>query len=275
MKRSLLATFASAGAVMALGPSLASAQVIELGATKSPLIAPTCPANVAPVNCTIVLTQETGLETIRDGTTYPTTVTKPGVIVAFTLGVSRLSTNAATARSEISGLDHSYRGTTQAAITVLKPVGPRSKRGWQVVAESPIFHLQPYLGTVVQFPLATPLAIGEPPMAAPLRVDKGDTIALTVPTWAPVLSFGLDTKKFAYRQSRKANCGHPASFEQAQLSIGDTTLYQCDYTGTRVEYSATEVTTPVAPKNQIHAPIIRNFARRADAPVTGGAGLAP
>jgi hypothetical protein len=275
MKRSLLATFASAGAVMALGPSLASAQVIELGATKTPLVAPTCPANVTPANCTIVLTQVTGLETLRDGTAYPTTVTKPGVIVAFTLGLSRLSSNAATARSDISFLDHTYGGTTQAAITVLKPVGPRRKRGWQVVAESPIFHLQPYLGTVVQFPLAAPLVVGEPPMAAPLRVDKGDTIALSVPTWAPVNTFGLDPKKFAFRQSRMANCAHPASTEQAQLSIGDVTQYLCPYTGTRVEYSATEVTTPVAPKNQIHAPIIRNFARRAAASVTGGAGLAP
>ncbi len=253
MKRFLLATAASAGFAVMIA-SAASAQVIELGATKSPLTAPVCPTSVSAANCTIVLTQVTGLETIRDGIAYPTTVKKAGVIVAFTLGLSRLDPNATTAKSDVSFLDHKYGGTTQAAITVLKPVGKKNLRRWQVRAESPIYHLQPYLGTVAQFPLAAGLgAPGSPAMAAPLPVFKGDTIALTVPTWAPVLSFGLNTKSFAYRQSRRGNCNHPAASEQAQLTIGQNTQYLCDYTGTRVEYSATEVTTPVPPSTQIHA----------------------
>jgi hypothetical protein len=101
--------------------------------------------------------------------------------------------------------------------------------------------LQPYLGQVVQFPLLTTLS-----------VSPGEVIGLSVPTWAPVLSFDLLPKRFAYRQSRTANCNHPASAIQAQLSIGATASYLCNYPGTRVEYTATEVTTPVPPKNQIH-----------------------
>ncbi len=259
MKRSLLAT---AGLAAALVPAAASAQVIELGATKSPLVPPVCPATVSAANCTIVLTQVTGLETIRDGVTYPTAVKKAGVIVAFTLGLSRLDPNAAKAKSDVSFLDHTYGGTTQAAITVLKPIGKKNLRRWEVTAESPIYHLQPYLGTVAQFPLAAGLvAPGAPPLAAPLPVAKGDTIALTVPTWAPVLSFGLSTSKFAYRQSRRANCTKPAAAEQAQLTIGATAPYVCDYTGTRVEYSVTEVTTPVPPTTQIHAADIPTTAK--------------
>ena len=83
---------------MALLPASASAQIIELGATKTPLVAPTCPPNVTPVQCTIVLTRATALETIRDGIAYPTTVTRPGAIVAFTVGLSRLSSNRTHAR---------------------------------------------------------------------------------------------------------------------------------------------------------------------------------
>jgi hypothetical protein len=220
----------------------ASAKVIELGATASPLVTPTCPPGIKPANCTIVLTQMTALETIRDGVTYPTKVTRAGRIVAFTLGLSRLSTNSATAKGDIHFLDTTYGGTTQAAITVLKPVGNASQRRWTVVAESPIVHLQPYLGQVVQFPLTTSLP-----------VTRGDTVALTTPTWAPVLSFDLPVKKFAYRQSRTANCTHTASTEQAQTMLGASARYLCNYAGTRVEYTATEVTTPVPPKNQIHA----------------------
>lgn len=243
MKRSLLATAAAVGLLAVLAPAAASATVIELGATASPLVAPTCPAGVAPVNCAIALTRVTALETIRDNVLYPTTVTQAGEVVAFTVGLSRLDRNRATARKDIQFLDSTYGGTAQAAITVLKPVGRKRLRRYAVTAESsPVVHLQPFLGQVVQFPLTTPLP-----------VLPGEVIALTVPTWAPVLSFNLPVKKFAYRQSRSANCAHPASSVQAQLSIGASARYNCDYRGTRVEYSATEITTPVPPANQIHA----------------------
>jgi hypothetical protein len=245
MKRSFLA--AAAVALLAgLVPMSASAKIIELGATATPLVAPTCPAGVKPASCTIVLTQVTALETIRDGIAYPTKVTRSGRIVAFTLGLSRLSTNNATARADIHFLDTTYGGTTQAAITVLKPIGKPSLRRWTVAAESPVFHLQPFLGQVVQFPLETSLP-----------VTRGETVALTIPTWAPILSFDLPVKKFAYRQSRTANCNSPASTEQAQTMLGASARYLCNYAGTRVEYTATEVTTPVPPKNQIHAPDVK------------------
>lgn len=240
MKRSSMAILAATGLVSAAVPASAAAQVIELGATKTPLIAPSCPPGVSASSCTIVLTQVTALETIRDSIAYPTTVAKAGSVVAFTLGLSRLDSNPVTAKSDVHFLDTTYGGTAQAAITVLKPVGRKKLRRWRVVGESPVYHLQPYLGEVVQFPLA-----------ASIPVVPGDVIALTVPTWAPVLSFDLPAKKFAYRQSRRANCSNPAAKSQAQLTVGATAGYQCNYPGTRVEYTATEITNPVPPKNQI------------------------
>jgi len=243
MNSSRLAVAAAVGLLAALVPASASATVIELGSTTSKLVAPTCPVGVTPANCNIVLTQATALETIRDSATYPTTVKKAGVIVAFTVGLSQLDTNRTKAKADIHYLDSNHGGTTQASITVLRPKGPKSQFQWTVVAQSPIFHLQPYLGQIVQFPLPVPLA-----------VKPGDSVALTTPTWAPVLTFQLPPKKFAYRQSRTGNCANPASTEQAQLTIGATTAYGCDYPGTRVEYSATEVTNPVQTKNYVHAP---------------------
>jgi hypothetical protein len=232
MKRSILAF---AVAVLTAGglPSGASAQAIELGQTSTGLVAPVCPKGVSQANCTIVLTQVTALETLRDGSAYPTTVKKAGEVVAFTLGLSALSTDKATVKQDISFLNSSYGGVTEAALTVLRPLGPRKSFQWGVAAESPVYHLQRYLGQVVEFPLAQPLP-----------VVPGETIALSVPTWAPVLSFDLAPKSFAYRQSRKANCTHPASALQAQLTIGASATYKCDYPGTRVEYTATEITTP-------------------------------
>ncbi len=241
MKRSSLAILVAAGVTPALAAAPATAGIIELGATKTPLVVPNCPPGVSSSACTIILTQVTALETIRDGVAYPTTVTKAGNLVAFTLGLSRLDANASKARTDVHYLNSAYGGTTRAAITVLKRVGKAQQRNWAVVAQSPIYHLQPYLGQVVQFPLPTTIP-----------VVPHEVVALTVPTWAPVLSFDLPMTRFAYRQSRSANCKNPASFNQAQLTLGARARYVCNYPGTRVEYSVTEVTTPVPPKSQIH-----------------------
>jgi hypothetical protein len=233
MKRSLFAT-AGALALCGLLPASAAAMIMELGATATPLVAPTCPKGVAPAQCTIILTRATALETIKDTVAYPTTVKKAGRIVAFTVGLSALSSNPTTAQSDVKFLDTTYGGDAQVAITVLKPVGPKSQRNWQVVAESPLVDVQPYLGQIAQFSLTTTLP-----------VVRGETIALTTPTWAPVLSIDLSTSHFAYRQSRGRNCNSPPSTSQAQVTVGQSTRYVCDYPGTRVEYSATEVTNPV------------------------------
>jgi hypothetical protein len=241
MKLSYLVAACATCALMALVPAVASATVIELGATKSPIIAPTCPTNVAPSACTIVLTRVTAYETVRDGVVYPTRVKTAGRIVAFTIGLSRLFSNTTQATNAVHQLDTTYGGTTQVALTVLAPVGASKLLEWKVVAESPIFHVQPYLGEVVQFPLN-----------ASLPVSKGDVIGLTVPTWAPVLSIDLASKSFAYRQSRTANCAKPPGTTQAQVSISQTAKYSCNYPGTRAEYSATEITNPTHPKVYIH-----------------------
>lgn len=241
MKRisSLIAAFAALGAVYA--PACAGAAVVELGATSTSLVSPTCPPGVSAANCRIVLTQVTALETIRDGIGYPTTVKKPGSVVAFTIGLSRLSSDKTTAHNDVHFLDQTYGGTTRASITVLRPSGPKTARRWTVVGQSAVFHLQPYLGQVVQFPLPTSLP-----------VQKGDVVGLTIPTWAPVLSIQQPAAKFAYRQSRSSNCATPPTSIQAQ-NVKQTATYNCNYPGTRVEYSATEVTSPVS-INPIHGP---------------------
>jgi hypothetical protein len=219
-------------------PPITIGGTVVLGGTSTPVAPPTCPTAA----CNIVLTRATGLETLRDGRTYPTIVKYAGTLVAFTVGLAKLSNKTATARTEIQRLNASYGGVAQAGITVLKPgPGANKARFWTVVAQSPMFKLQPFLGYNVEFPLVTQIP-----------VVPGEAIALTVPTWAPVLSYNLSTAQFAYRQSRKTNCANPGAFNNAQLTIGQGTNYVCDYAGTRVEYNATEITTPPIPKNYVH-----------------------
>lgn len=225
--------FAAALAAGVVVPAVAQAEQIELGKTSTPLVAPTCPAGVSQADCKIVLPEVTALETDSTGVASPTKVTKAGELVAFTLGISAISSDAKTLKSDISYLDSTYGGPPEARITVLRPIGKRADEGWQVAAQSQNFALRDYLGRVVQFPLT-----------GGLPVVPGEAVALTVPTWAPVLSFDLSKKQYAYRQSRRENCGNPPTTLQAELAIGDHTQYRCAYTGTRVEYTATEFTSP-------------------------------
>jgi hypothetical protein len=251
MKRICLATAAVFALVSGLAAASASAQIVEIGATATPVAAPACPTGVSPSNCFIILTRTTALQTVSDSVVLPTKVKKAGWLVAFKVGLSQLTTNAKTEKNYLHILDQAYGGTPQVALTVLKP-GPKDK--YTVAAESPAFHVEPYLGSVFQTPLSLP-----PKFSAfnPLPVARGDVIALTVPTWAPILSYNLTASKFVYRQSRTGTaktCAPPTPTQTAQLTVGASTSYVCNYTGTKVEYSATEVTNQPYPKKYVHAP---------------------
>ena len=233
------------GAISAL-PAAASATIVELGQTKTPVAAPTCPSGVSPANCFIILTRTTAVQSISDAVVNPTRVKSAGWIVAFTVGLSQLSTVAKTEISFLHELDTAYGGTPQLELTVLKP-GLNNQ--YTVEAQSGTYHLIPFLGSILQEPLALPPSFTA---LTALPVTPGDVIGLTVPTWAPVLSYNLDATQFAYRQSRSTSCKSAAATQTAQLTVGETQSYLCSYTGTRVEYSATEVVNAPYPKTYVH-----------------------
>ncbi len=105
MKRSLLAIAVGLSALGLIGPGAASAQIVELGQTSSsPIIAPTCPPGVSLANCFIVLTRSTAVQTDTNGVLNPTRVAKDGWIVAFTVGLSKLTPDAKTELSLLHSL---------------------------------------------------------------------------------------------------------------------------------------------------------------------------
>jgi hypothetical protein len=244
MKR-VVSALAAITMAAVLVPAGASAAELQIGVTSSPVISPTCPANAQGTNCKILLTQVTSYETLRDGVSSPDVVKKSGEIVSFTLGLA--GTNLLTP-SIIAGESQKYGGPPEAQLTVLRPVGTPANPSYRVAGESAVFKLRPQLGKVAEFPLV-----------APLPVVRGEVLALTVPTWAPVLSFELDTTKFAYAQSKaKLNagkslttCDTTGGVNLAQIVVGELANYGCTYPGTRVEYSALEVTTPAGFISQV------------------------
>jgi len=244
MKRAVSVLAATVVAAV-LAPAAASAANVQIGVTTTPLISPTCPANAQKTKCTIILEQMTALETLRDGIVDPDTIKQSGVISSFTLG---LASDTLITPTIYAAKNQEYGGPPEAQITALIPTGTAAHPSYRVAAESNVVKLHSEFGKVAEFPLVTPLP-----------VVRGEVLALTVPTWAPVLSFELDTTKFAYAQSRigtkttiktssgtqqVSSCSTASSTNLAQIVVGELSGYGCTYAGARIEYSALEITTP-------------------------------
>ncbi|HSS40200.1 MAG TPA: hypothetical protein VLT58_15640 [Polyangia bacterium] len=201
--------------------STASAKTYELGATDDATTV-SCPDNC------FVVTRTTAMQVRTGALRYPTTVPRSGRIVAFTLQLGSLSDR------QIHFFNSTYGGTSRIQLAVLRPQA-RPARSYEVVATTGIFKIQPFFGTTVQFPLKTTLA-----------ARKGDIVALSVPTWAPVLAVNLPQEN-GWRASRADNCTDLLT-QTAQLTVSSSTQYKCLYQTARVTYTATLVSTPVAPR---------------------------
>ena len=146
-----------------------------------------------------------------------------------------------------------------------------------MAAQSEVVKLRSQFGQVAEFPLMTPLP-----------VVRGEILALTIPTWAPVLSIEQPTTKFSYSQSRAkqtlsvksgtttkrvSSCNQAATVNLAQIVVGELSSYGCNYAGTRIEYSALEITTPAGFTSQARRRLLakRRAAARVAPPLSASA----
>jgi hypothetical protein len=227
MQRSLKALALALISAAVICPAAASAQTIQIGTSKSKLAVPPCTGA-----CTIVLTEDTALQSKSYSVLNPMTIVSAGRITSFGVGVSGLSSKASTRRQQIAVGDSTYGGPPSVRLTVLAPVGNPAAHNWRVVEQSPAMAIVTHLGTIARFTLATPLP-----------VTHGEALALTVPTWAPVLMAYPSTQvsQFGYQQDRFSGCtGISTSPLNVQSLIGEFANYGCSYVGTRVEYAAAE-----------------------------------
>ena len=87
---------------------------------------------------------------------------------------------------QIAFFDKNEGGPSEAGIAILKQT---KGLGYQLVAQSPLVQLQPYFGETAQFALATTIP-----------VQKGERVALTVPTWAPALAIAARPERVLARE---------------------------------------------------------------------------
>jgi hypothetical protein len=215
MRRLLAAT--TAISALALLPAGATAKIIEIGETPTAAV-PSCPGSPC-----LAVSRTTGYQAKVGENRGLMTAPAKGMIVAWTIGLSKPTA------AQIKFFTENYGGEAQAGLSVLK-VGDRLTD--TVKASGPIVSLKEYFGGFAQFPLAKPI-----------RVEKGDLIALTIPTWTPSLQVGLpgDTSWRAARDDDKCK---DFKTQTAQMNVGDKARYLCLYRTARLAYSATLVTFP-------------------------------
>ncbi|HET9154154.1 MAG TPA: hypothetical protein VFN85_08560 [Solirubrobacterales bacterium] len=166
----------------------------------------------------------TGFQVDNGQTRLPFLVPHDGTIKAWTLTLAQ-PTNSQ--RSFFNG----FFGTPpEARLAILRRVAGTNPPRYALRSQGSIKVLSPYLGQTVEF-------------SSNLKVEKGDIVGLTVPTWAPAFAQNLSATN-VWRASREPEaCKNATDIRQGepQEKVGTRATYGCKYTTARLLYTATLV----------------------------------
>lgn len=214
---------AAAAAALAMAAASPAAAQVVLGTAET--AAPSCPENC------LVEARVTGFQTTVEGAKAPVVAPASGRIVGWSINLGLPETTA------IKYFNKRF-GAAAARISILKPIPAKGggKPRLRLLRQSPVQELRPAFGRLATFQLEGPLKIG-----------RGQRIALTIPTWAP--AFSVDQSETTrWRASRAStrrrgdcfigdglanlNAGSP------QQRLGSDRVYGCSYRGAMLLYSA-------------------------------------
>lgn len=206
-------------------PVVASGRVVQLGEADPALPASNCPE--APCEA---LYQVTGYQYRAEGSKQqPYLVRRDGQILAFSVKLGRLR------QDQIDAFSRSFGGAPSVRLSILRKGQKRSRRNdHRILAKSRVYEVENRLGSTPTFVLDEPL-----------RVEKDNIVAITVPTWLPALASGQDDSTLWRSSRRKRRCGTagpPAKLAPpASQGLGRLAEWSCNYTTARLLYTATYV----------------------------------
>jgi hypothetical protein len=166
----------------------------------------------------------TGFQVSNEQTSLPFRVPREGRVKSWSLTLAQPTSSQ---RNFFNGF---FGVPPEARLAILRRVAGTNPPRYNLRSQGSIHVLSPYLGQTVKF-------------GASLKVQKGDIIGITVPTWAPAFSQGLDAKN-VWRASREpGKCTNATDVRQGepQQKIGRRATYGCKYTTARLLYTATVV----------------------------------
>jgi hypothetical protein len=216
----------------------APARLVVLGLTAS-TPPPSCPGkivhNVEVVPCRVE-GHVTGFQAIAGGIPRPFEAPFTGKVVAWSITLARPShRDTATTTDELGFFEEFLGSPSKARISVLRPVGKYTPPRYMLVRQSPIEVLNPYFGGTAIFALDHPLI-----------VMRGQVVALTVPTWAPMFALNVEGESTWRGSRRPKHCASKTDIQQGhpQQGLRSTRVYGCYYSDARLLYTATLVKGP-------------------------------
>jgi hypothetical protein len=228
--RSRVVTLSVASAALFLFPAAAQASVSEIGKF-DPGLALSCPSSPVTHKC-FAFAHATGYQAKVGTKRGLMTVPANGRIVAFTVALGKPGPKqTAFFTDDPAG---KLFGEPEIQLTILDP---KRKLRSRVAAQSSAFPVRRYFGQTIT------IALGRS-----LSVKKGQIVAVTTKTWAPIFAIDLPTDT-SWRASReKGTC---SDFDQqvAQTDPLQLAQYYCLYRGVRLAYSASFIASPVPNPN--------------------------
>jgi hypothetical protein len=216
----------------------APARVIVLGRTDVTPPA-SCPGrvvnNVEVVPCRVE-GHVTGFQVRAGSTPNPYEAPFTGKIVAWSITLSRPSRQDTAKTTDEVGFFNDFLGSpSRARIGVLRRLKGSKPPRYKLVRQSPLQTLNPYFGSTPVFALEHPLT-----------VLRGQVVALTIPTWAPMFAFNIGESN-TWRGSRApGECSSKSDIQEGhpQQGVGKVKTYGCYYSAARLLYTATVVKEP-------------------------------
>lgn len=203
----------------------ASARVSELGDGATPAGKPSCPSSSRD-DCQAV-GRVTGYMGRSGAKRDPFIVPRAGKILALTIG---LGNPTAKEREFFTGL---YGGPPQVRVSVLRAGRTRRTRlSHRLLAQSQRFRVDRYFGSSPTFVFDRPI-----------KVSRGNRVALTVPTWTPSLILGMGRSNWWRSSRRRGSCSDVSQRAQQQFVRGLRT-YGCTYFTARLAYTVTYAPDP-------------------------------
>lgn len=219
----LAAALAVAGALTLLAAFAAPGGAVQpttviLGQTA------TVPDPACPESPCQAIGSVTGFQVNNGQAKLPFRVPHDGRITSWTLTLSQPTNKQ---RAFFNGF---FGSPPQARLVILRRVPGTEPPRYNLRARSAIRVLTPYLGQTVRF-------------GANLRVEAGDIVGISVPTWAPAFAQNLPANN-VWRASRAPGaCRNSTDIRRGapQERIGVRATYGCKYTTARLLYTATLV----------------------------------
>jgi hypothetical protein len=207
---------ALSAAVGGTGAMATSGTTVVLGGT-STMPDPSCPGDPCQAIGSV-----TGFQLSTSQSTLPFLVKRSGKVTSWSLTLSQPTNKQ---RSFFNG----FFGTPpEAGLAILRRVPGTSPPRYELRRKGSIHVLSAYLGQTVEF-------------GASLKVEAGDIVGITIPTWAPAFAQGLTTQN-SWRASRMpGKCTNTTDVRQGepQEKVNSRITYGCQYRTARLLYTAT------------------------------------